>query len=97
MSKQDIVDILGVVVLWGCGLCALLLEIFPPATIYVFIVLCVICCIRVYLFRTIPKKERRIYEDMELFYGKDQLFHPYTQTAFMLVVLALIIYSFITE
>jgi putative effector of murein hydrolase LrgA (UPF0299 family) len=83
MSKQRIIDILGDIVFLGMALCLIITANYPPLNIIGIcgmIVLFVICCIRVYLFRTIPKKERRIYEEMDMFFGPDRLIHPYTQT-----------------
>lgn len=84
MSKQKIVDILGIIILLGC------IPWYWGITQDLWLGLCIeiglfiICCFRIFVFRSIPEQNRRCY-DIKLFnwriLGRDTLIQPYTQTA----------------
>ena len=94
LSKQKIVDILGVINPCGIFLMALFAQIssindWALLCIEAFILL--LSIMRIFLFRSTPKEKRRRY-NMRLFdapglFGRDVLTYPYTQTIIILLFL----------
>lgn len=93
MHKQKLVDISGNIILIGILSWCCCAELCPDACIYVITSLLIMSGIRVYQFHSIPKNERRKYTHMNLFYGRDFLIHPYTQTGLVLIFFALNLYG----
>lgn len=89
MHKQKLVDILGIIILVGFIPLCFCAEFCPDACIYVLTSLLIMSGIRIYQFHCIPKNERRKYTHMNMFYGRDFLIHPYTQTGLVLIFFAL--------
>ena len=94
-TNREVVDLLGYLVLWGWVLWYLLIYLSCEARlcspVWVVVlggVLAVVCCVRIALYRKTPKQERRVYRRMELFYGADQLVHPYPQSAYTIFFFA---------
>lgn len=92
MSRQRIVDILGILVPCGVLLMALLSESVSVRTLLgLETVLLALSVLRVLLFRGIPKEARRPYRtrpsDGPGLWGRDLLIHPYTQAVLVLLFL----------
>ena len=93
MSRQRIVDILGILVPCGLLLMALVSETVSVGTLLgletALLVLSVL--LRVLLFRSIPKEARHPYRmrssDGPGLWGRDLLIHPYTQAVLVLLFL----------
>lgn len=92
MSRQRIVDILGILVPCGLLLMASLSETVSVRTLLgLEIVLLALGVLRILLFRGIPKEARRPYRtrssDGPGLWGRDILIHPYTQAVLVLLFL----------
>ena len=92
MSRQRIVDILGILVPCGLLLMALLSETGSVRTLLgLEIVLLALSALRILLFRGIPKEARRPYRmrssDGPGLWGRDLLIHPYSQAVLVLLFL----------
>ena len=92
MSRQRIVDILGILVPCGVLLMALASETVSVGTLLgLETALLALSALRVFLFHGIPKKERRPYRtrssDGPGLWGRDILIHPYTQAVLVLLFL----------
>ena len=88
-TNQEVVDLLGYLVLWCWALWFLLIYLScearlcsPGWILFPGGAAAAMCCARIVLYRKTPKQERRVYRRMDLFYGADQLIHPYTQSAY---------------
>ena len=92
MSRQRIVDILGILVPCGLLLMASLSETVSTRTLLgLELLLLVLSALQVLLFRSIPKEARRPYRMRSLdgpgLWGRDILIHPYTQAVLVLLFL----------
>ena len=92
MSRQRIVDILGILVPCGLLLMASLSETVSVRTLLgQEIVLLALGVLRILLFRGIPKEARRPYRtrssDGPGLWGRDILIHPYPQAVLVLLFL----------
>ena len=93
-TNRELVDLLGYLVLWCWALWVLLIWLAARALCLPGWMLlpggaaAVMCCARIVLYRRTPKQERRVYRNMEPFYGGDQLIHPYTQSAYTIFFFA---------
>ena len=92
MSRQRIVDILGILVPCGLLLMASLSETVSTRTLLgLELLLLVLSALQVLLFRSIPKEARRPYRmrssDGPGLWGRDLLIHPYTQAVLVLLFL----------
>ena len=92
MSRQRIVDILGILVPCGVLLMALASETVSVGTLLgLETALLVLSVLRVLLFRSIPKEARRPYRmrssDGPGLWGRDLLIHPYSQAVLVLLFL----------
>ena len=92
MSRQRIVDILGILVPCGLLLMALLAKTVSVRTLLgLELLLLVLSALRVFLFRSIPREARRPYRmrpsDGPGLWGRDILIHPYTQAVLVLLFL----------
>lgn len=97
MHKQKLVDVLGGIILIGIISLCFCAELCPNACIYVITSLLIMSGIRIYQFHCIPIKERRKYTHMNMFYGRDFLIHPYTQTGLVLILFAGNLYVLISS
>ena len=92
MSRQRIVDILGILVPCGLLLMASLSETVSTRTLLgLELLLLVLSALQVLLFRSIPKEARRPYRmrssDGPGLWGRDLLIHPYTKAVLVLLFL----------
>lgn len=92
MSRQRIVDILGVLVPCGLLLMASLSETVSVRTLLgLELLLLALSALRILLFRGIPKEARRPYRtrssDGPGLWGRDILIHPYFQAVLVLLFL----------
>ena len=92
MSRQRIVDILGVLVPCGLLLMASLSETVSVRTLLgLELLLLALSALRILLFRGIPKEARRPYRmrssDGPGLWGRDILIHPYSQAILVLIFL----------
>ena len=92
MSRQRIVDILGILVPCGLLLMALVSETVSVGTLLgLETALLVLSVLRVLLFRSIPKEARHPYRmrssDGPGLWGRDLLIHPYSQAILVLIFL----------
>lgn len=99
MSRQRIVDILGILVPCGVLLMALLSETVSVRTLLgLELLLLALSVPRILLFRGIPKEERRPYRtrssDGPGLWGRDLLIHPYSQAVLVLLFLYPILEAF---
>ena len=99
MSRQRIVDILGILIPCGVLLMALLSETVSVRTLLgLEIVLLALGVLRILLFRSIPKEARRPYRmrssDGPGLWGRDLLIHPYSQAVLVLLFLCPILKAF---
>ena len=96
MSRQRIVDILGILV--PCGL-LLMASLSGTVSVRMLLglelLLLALSALRVFLFHGIPKKERHPYRtrssDGPGLWGRDILIHPYTQAILVLLFLCRIL------
>lgn len=99
MSRQRIVDILGILVPCGVLLMALLSETVSVRTLLgLETSLLALGVLRILLFRSIPKEARRPYRmrssDGPGLWGRDLLIHPYSQAVLVLLFLYPILEAF---
>lgn len=92
MSRQRIVDILGILVPCGLLLMASLSKTVSVRTLLgLELLLLALSALRILLFRGIPKEERRPYRmrssDGPGLWGRDLLIHPYSQAILVLIFL----------
>mgnify|MGYP006903052660 FL=1 len=92
MSRQRIVDILGILVPCGLLLMASLSGTVSVRTLLgLELLLLALSALRVFLFRSIPKEARRPYRmrssDGPGLWGRDLLIHPYSQAILVLLFL----------
>ena len=99
MSRQRIVDILGILVPCGLLLMASLSKTGSVRTLLgLELLLLALSALRILLFRGIPKEARRPYRmrssDGPGLWGRDLLIHPYSQAVLVLLFLYPILEAF---